>query len=197
MRYFSHEECKINNTMRDMYRKEWSGLKHRRHGKRKSGFAGFGEAAFFFCMTYPQKRDANRYKEDQNMPIIHVSVTGKQDTQKKRDFMELAANSIRSHTNTLPKNIYVYFHEMEPENVRKTAPTARIDWTMIPDRTNEVKKAIMGELTDELVKLTGENGSEIAIIMPCWEESPGQTTTTGKQTQTIPFRFDGGGFFAR
>ena len=42
MRYFSHEECKINNTMRDMYRKEWSGLKHRRHGKRKSGFAGFG-----------------------------------------------------------------------------------------------------------------------------------------------------------
>lgn len=48
MRYFSHEECKINNAMRDMYRKEWSGLKHRRHGKRKSGFAGFGEAAFFF-----------------------------------------------------------------------------------------------------------------------------------------------------
>lgn len=158
MRYFSHEECKINNTMRDMYRKEWSGLKHRRHGKCKSGFAGFGEAAFFFCMTYPQKRDANRYKEGQNTPIIHVSVTGKQD------FMEFAANSIRSHTNTLPKNIYVYFHEMEPENVRKTAPTARIDWTMIPDRTNEAKKAIVGELTDELAKLTWENGSEIAII---------------------------------
>lgn len=98
------------------------------------------------------------------MPIIHVSVTGKQDTQKKRDFMEFAANSIRSHTNTLPKNIYVYFREMEPENVRKTAPTALIDWTMIPDRTNEAKKAIMGELTDELAKLTGENGSEIAII---------------------------------
>lgn len=164
MRYFSHEECKINNAMRDMYRKEWSGLKHRQHGKRKSGFAGFGEAAFFFCMTYPQKRDANRYKEDQNMPIIHVSVTEKQDTQKKRDFMEFAANSIRSHTNTRPKNIYVYFREMEPENVRKTAPTARIDWTMISDRTNEVKKTIMGKLTDELAKLTGENGSEIAII---------------------------------
>ena len=70
---------------------------------------------------------------------------------------------------------------------------------MIPDRTNEGNKAIMGELTDELAKLTGENRSEIAIIfndipfrMPCWEESPGQTTTTGKQTQTIPFRFDGG-----
>ena len=47
MRYFSHEECKINNAMRNMYRKEWSGLKHRRHGKRKSGFAGFGEVAFF------------------------------------------------------------------------------------------------------------------------------------------------------
>ena len=98
------------------------------------------------------------------MPIIHVSVTGKQDMQKKRDFMEFAANSIRSHTNTLPKNIYVYFHEMEPENVRKTAPTALIDWTMIPDRTNEAKKAIMGELTDELAKLTWENRSEIAII---------------------------------
>lgn len=155
MRYFSHKKRKNNNVVRNMYRKEWSGLKHRRHGKRKSDFAGFGEAAFFFCMTYPQKRDANRYKEDQNMPIIHVSETGKQDTQKKRDFMELAANSIRSHTNMLPKNIYVYFHEMEPENVRKTAPTALIDWTMIPDRTNEANKAIMGKLTDELASLPG------------------------------------------
>ena len=35
---------------------------------------------------------------------------------------------------------------------------------MIPDRTNELKKAIMGELTDELAKLTGENRSEIVII---------------------------------
>ena len=35
---------------------------------------------------------------------------------------------------------------------------------MIPDRTNEAKKAIMGELTDELAKLTGENRSEIVII---------------------------------
>ena len=35
---------------------------------------------------------------------------------------------------------------------------------MIPDRTNEVKKAIMGKLTDELAKLTGENRSEIASI---------------------------------
>lgn len=35
---------------------------------------------------------------------------------------------------------------------------------MIPDRTNEAKKAIMGELTDELAKLTGENRSETAII---------------------------------
>ena len=39
-----------------------------------------------------------------------------------------------------------------------------IDWTMIPDRTNEAKKAIMGELTDELANLTGENRSEIVII---------------------------------
>lgn len=137
------------------------------------------------------------------MPIIHVSETGKQDTQKKRDFMGFAANSICSHTNTLPKNIYVYFHEMEPENVRKTAPTARIDWTMIPDRTNEVKKAIMGELTDELASLPGRieaksqsSSTTFPFRMPCWEESPGQTTTIGKQTQIIPFRFDGGGIEA-
>lgn len=189
MRYFSHKKRKNNNVVHNMYRKEWSGLKHRRHGKRKSGFAGFGEAAFFFCVTYPQKRDANRYKEDQNMPIIHVSVTGKQDTQKKREFMEFAANSICSHTNTLPKNIYVYFHEMKPENVRKTAPTARIDWTMIPDRTNEAKKAIMGKLPDELASLPGRieaksqsSSTACPFRMPCWEESPGQTTTTGKQT---------------
>jgi hypothetical protein len=50
MRYFSHKECKINNAMRNMYRKERSGLKHRRHGKRKSGFTGFGEAAFLYDM---------------------------------------------------------------------------------------------------------------------------------------------------
>ena len=48
MRYFSHKKRKNNNVVRNMHRKEWSGLKHRRHGKRKSGFAGFGEAAFFF-----------------------------------------------------------------------------------------------------------------------------------------------------
>lgn len=98
------------------------------------------------------------------MPIMHVTVTGKQDAQKKRDFMEFAANSICSNTSTLPKNIYGYFHEMDPENVRKTAPTVLIDWTMIPDRTDAAKKAIMGELTDELAKLTGENRSEIVII---------------------------------
>ena len=150
MRYFSHEECKINNAMRDMYRKEWSGLKHRRHGKRKSDFAGFGEAAFFFCMTYPQKRDANRYKEDQNMPIIHVSETGKQDTQKKRDFMEFAANSIRSHTNTLPKNIEVF----------------------------------------SLTHMSREK--MISIFRVC-----GRELCEAVLTRWIPFRLDGGGFFAR
>lgn len=98
------------------------------------------------------------------MPIVHVTVTGKQDAQKKRDFMEFAAQSICSRTSTLPKNIYVYFHEMEPENVRKTAPTVLIDWTMIPDRTNEVKKAVMADLTEGLAQLTGENKSEIVII---------------------------------
>ncbi len=37
------------------------------------------------------------------MPIIHVSVTGKQDTKKNRDFIEFAANNIYNHTNKLPK----------------------------------------------------------------------------------------------
>lgn len=98
------------------------------------------------------------------MPLVHVTVTGKQDPEKKKNFMELAANSICSHTSTLPKNIYVYFHEMDRENVRKTAPTVLIDWTMIPDRTAAVKKEIMAELTDALAELTGENKSEIVII---------------------------------
>lgn len=108
MRYFSHKKRKSNNVVRNMYRKEWSGLKHRRCGKRKSGFARFGEVAFFFYMACPQKRDVNRYKEDQNMPIIHVSETGKQDTQKKRDYMEFAANSICSHTNTAKEHLCVF-----------------------------------------------------------------------------------------
>lgn len=98
------------------------------------------------------------------MPLVHVTVTGKQDPEKKKNFMELAANSICSHTSTLSKNIYVYFHEMDRENVRKTAPTVLIDWTMIPDRTAAVKKEIMAELTDALAELTGENKSEIVII---------------------------------
>ncbi len=98
------------------------------------------------------------------MPIVHVTVTGRQPAPQKREFMEFAAQSICTHTSTLPKNIYVYFHEMDPENVRKTAPTVLIDWTMIPDRTNEAKKAIMTDLTDALAQLTGENKSEIVII---------------------------------
>ena len=36
------------------------------------------------------------------MPIIDVTVTGKQDAQRKRDFMEFAAGSICGHTSTLP-----------------------------------------------------------------------------------------------
>lgn len=63
------------------------------------------------------------------------------------------------------KNVYVYIHEMDPENVRKTAPIVRIDWTTIPDRTQQAKNAIMTALTDKLAEITGENKMEISILI--------------------------------
>ncbi len=43
------------------------------------------------------------------MPIIHVSVTGKQDTQKKAGLYGACRQQHpQPHTNTLPKNIYVF-----------------------------------------------------------------------------------------
>lgn len=99
------------------------------------------------------------------MPLVHVTVAGKQDPEKKKAFMEFVRNQICANTSTLPKNIYVYIHELEKENMLKTAPTVLIDWTMMPDRTPDKKKIIMGALTDELAALTGENKDEIVIII--------------------------------
>lgn len=63
------------------------------------------------------------------------------------------------------ENVYVYIHEMDPENVRKTAPIVRIDWTTIPDRTQQAKNAIMTALSDKLAEITGENKMEINGIL--------------------------------
>ena len=63
------------------------------------------------------------------------------------------------------ENVYVYIHEMALEDVRKTAPIVRIDWTTIPDRTQQAKNAIMTALTDKLAEMTGENKMEISILI--------------------------------
>ena len=99
------------------------------------------------------------------MPHIHITVTGKHTPEWKRDLMDFAADTIHANTSTPLKNIYVYIYEMEPENVRKTAPIVRIDWTMIEDRTTEAKKAIMTALTDKLAEATGENKLEICVLI--------------------------------
>ena len=98
------------------------------------------------------------------MPIIHVTVTKKLPADVKADLMEYFAEQICANTSTLSKNIYVYIHEMEKENVRKLAPTVLIDWTMMPDRTDEAKHNIMVALTDKLAEMTGEVKDEIVII---------------------------------
>ena len=77
------------------------------------------------------------------MPIIHVTVTKKLPADVKAELMEYFAEQICANTSTLSKNIYVYIHEMDKENVRKLAPTVLIDWTMMPDRTDDAKKPIM------------------------------------------------------
>ena len=90
------------------------------------------------------------------MPIIHVTVTKKLPADVKADLMEYFAEQICANTSTLSKNIYVYIHEMEKENVRKLAPTVLIDWTMMPDRTDDAKKPIMAAMTDKLAQVCGE-----------------------------------------
>ena len=82
----------------------------------------------------------------------------------KADLMEFIPTQICASTSTLPKNIYVYIHEMERENVRKLAPTVLIDWTMMPDRVDAAKKVIMKGIHDKLAELEPELQDEIVII---------------------------------
>lgn len=120
------------------------------------------------------------------MSHVHITVTGKHTAEWKRDLMDFAADTIHGNTSTPLKNVYVYIHEMEPENVRKTAPIVRIDRTTISDRTQAAKNAIMTALTDKLAEITGENKMEISILindipLACGMlgGSPGRTTATG------------------
>ena len=99
------------------------------------------------------------------MPHVHITVTGQHTPAWKRELMDRTADTIHSNTSTPLKNVYVYIHEMDPENVRKTAPIVRIDWTTIPDRTQQAKNAIMTALTDTLVEMTGESKMEISILI--------------------------------
>lgn len=62
------------------------------------------------------------------------------------------------------KNIYVYIHETDRENARKAAPTVLIDWTMMPDRTEPVKKDIMRAIHEKLAETEPELQGEIVII---------------------------------
>lgn len=99
------------------------------------------------------------------MPHVHVTVTGKHTREWKQDLMDFAVATIHANTSTPLKSVYVYIHEMDPENVRKTAPIVRIDWTTIPDRTQQAKNAIMTALSDKLAEITGENKMEINGIL--------------------------------
>ena len=47
------------------------------------------------------------------MPIVHITVTKPLTVEVKSDLMEYVAQQICSNTTTLPKNIYIYIHEME------------------------------------------------------------------------------------
>lgn len=98
------------------------------------------------------------------MPIVHVTVTKKLAPEVKADLMDYIPDQICAHTSTLPKNIYVYIHEMDRENVRKLAPTVLIDWTMMPDRVDAAKKVIMKGIHDKLAEIEPELQDEIVII---------------------------------
>lgn len=99
------------------------------------------------------------------MPIIHVTVTKKLPADVKAELMEYFAEQICANTSTLSKSIYVYIHETDKENVRKLAPTVLIDWMMMPDRTDAVKRPIMAAMTDKLAQVCGEEyRQEIVII---------------------------------
>ena len=99
------------------------------------------------------------------MPIVKVEFVGKQEPLIKQELMDFIAEQIRANTSTLAKNIYVYIKEWEPENVRKkNAPVVLIDWTAMPDHTQEAKQKIMTAITDKLAAITGANKDEIVII---------------------------------
>ncbi|MBQ9045560.1 MAG: tautomerase family protein [Oscillospiraceae bacterium] len=98
------------------------------------------------------------------MPIVKLELAGKIAPEKKQDLMEFIADQIYENTGTLKKNIYVYIHEWELENVRKHAPVALIDWTEQAPRTPEAKMKIMSALTDRLAEVTGQEKKEIVIL---------------------------------
>ena len=100
------------------------------------------------------------------MPIVKIELVGKYEAAKKQALCDFVADQICSHTATFPKNIYVYINEWDRENVRKTAPVVMITWTAMPEtRTHEAKQAIMLAMTDYLAEMTGENRSEIVVLI--------------------------------
>lgn len=98
------------------------------------------------------------------MPIVKLEMIGKVAPEKKKDLMEFIADQIYENTGTLKKNIYVYINEWDPENVRKQAPVALIDWTEQAPRTYEAKAKIMSALTDKLADISGQDKKEIVIL---------------------------------
>ena len=98
------------------------------------------------------------------MPIVKVELVGKHAPQEKKDLMEFIADQVCTLTNTQKKNIFVYINEWDPENARKSSPVVLIDWTMMPDRTPEVKQTIMTNVTNRLVEMTGANPTDVVVI---------------------------------
>ena len=100
------------------------------------------------------------------MPFVHVTMGKRLDAAAKRGLIDGIADEICAHTSTLPKNIYVFIHEMEPENLRQTAPSVVLHWTAMPDRTNEAKKLIMSGITALLAEVCSpDEYDQIAIVI--------------------------------
>ena len=115
------------------------------------------------------------------MPIVQVVLTKKLSVKEKSDFMEFIAEVICEHTSTLSKNIYVYVQELNPDNVRKLAPMVVIHWTMMPDRTEPVKKIIMKDITERLAEIEPELQDEIVIVI---NELPLASAMLGGETRS-------------
>ena len=136
------------------------------------------------------------------MPIIHVSVTGKQDVQKKAGLYGVCRQQhLQPHQHAAEEHLCVFPRDGAGKCTQdRTHSAHRLDHD--PGSHQRGQKAIMGELTDELAKMTGENRSEIVIIFndiplpnAMLGGSPGQTTTTGKWTRYPLPPFGGGGCF--